>query len=599
MTTHRGGDESFDSPGREGVESFGSTRHRGAEALEGAVEQRHRLEEDVRDLIEGFVAKDSTGRLRNVKMLTLLATAIDQIDYSILILDLNFHIVFANASTTRTSEYSLEEIVGASPRLFGSGWHSEDFYDGYEEVVRSGLPWHGVFINRRKSGAIYQEDVTISPIFDEGGSIIAYMEIKQELVDARNVQGELELVKSDQQAVARIMRDVTPSDDLRATAQSFCDEVVRLADIDVAVLLHPFGGSKMRTVAVAGTSVYDPNKIEPFVDRVPFSVLERVAEGPMRMSMNRGEWPGTEQFQQLLIDDGAVWVVATPIRFGAKMIGALICASRDPATEKSVDSRLVFFDKLGSFVGALIGFRSEKFDLDADMHAYVKDVIDSNRFASVFQPIVDFATSQPVGYEALTRFEDGVDPAQRFADAHAVDLGSELECATAAAALRSAGSLPENVFLCLNFSVAAILDGSAAETVRGAKRQIVIEITEHDLAVDYPAIKKAISAMAGCQLSIDDMGAGYTSLTKVVELEPSFLKLDISLIRNVDTNPTRQALVESMCHFAARVGVRVIAEGVESEAEAEMIKSLGCSMRSGQLLAQGYFYGVPMSARRE
>jgi len=574
----------------------GNEQHLDSEAAEGHAKQDHRLEDDVRDLLEGFVAKDTRGRLRNVKMLALLANAMDQIEFSILILDLNFHIVFANVSATRTSEYSLEEIVGASPRIFGSGWHSEDFYDQYERVVQAGLPWHGVFINRRKSGAIYQEDATIAPIFDEDESIIGYVEIKQELTGTRSVQGELELVRSDQEAVARIMRDVNPTDNLRETAQSFCDEVVRLADIDIAILFHPFGGSKMHAIAIAGTSVYDPNKIEPFVDRVSSSVLEQLAAGPMRLSTTRAEWPDIEQFQQRLLEDGAVWVVAASVRFGGKMIGALICASRDPATEKSVDSRLVFFEKLGSFVGALIGLRSEKYSHDEDMYTYVKDIIDANRFTSVFQPIVDLATSQPVGYEALTRFDDGVNPAQRFADAKVVELGIELECATAAAALRLEKSLPEDGFLSLNFSVGAILGGSAAEIVRGSKRQVVIEITEHDLAIDYPAIREALSHMPGCQLSIDDMGAGYTSLSEVVELEPSFLKLDISLIRNVDTNPTRQALVESMCHFAKRVGVKIIAEGVETEAEAKMIRSLGSAMQSGQLLAQGYFFGVPMSA---
>ncbi len=571
--------------------------HLHSEAAEGPATQDHRLEDDVRDLLDGFVARDTRGRLRNVKMLALLANAIDQIDYSILILDPNFHIVFANASATRTSEYPLEEIVGASPVIFGSGWHSKDFYAQYEKVVLAGLPWHGVFINRRKSGAIYQEDATISPIFDEDESIIAYIEIKQELTGARNVQGELDLVRSDQDAVAQIMRDVNPTDNLRETAQSFCDEVVRLADIDMVVLFHPFGGSKMRAIAVAGTTVYDPNKIEPFVDRVSSSVLEQLATGPMRLPMTRVDWPDLEQFQQRLIEDGAVWVVAASVRFGGKVIGALICASRDPATEKSVDSRLMLFEKLGFFVGALIGHRSEKYNHDQEMYAYVKDIIDANRFTSVFQPIVDLATSQPVGYEALSRFDDGVNPAQRFADANVVELGIELECATASAAVRLGATLPEDAFLSLNFSAEAILGGSAAEIVRGSKRQVVIEITEHDLAIDYSAIKEAISHMPGCQLSIDDMGAGYTCLSEVVELEPSFLKLDISLVRNVDTNPTRQALVESLCHFAKRVGVRVIAEGVETNAEAEMIRSLGSAMEGGQLLAQGYFFGVPMRAR--
>jgi len=135
----------------------------------------------------------------------------------------------------------------------------------------------------------------------------------------------------------------------------------------------------------------------------------------------------------------------------------------------------------------------------------------------------------------LTRFDDGVSPAERFADAHIVGLGIELECATAAAALRAAEPLPEGTFLNLNFSAAAILGGSAAEVVRGSRRCIVIEITEHELLHDFAAVRHAISQIENCELAIDDFGAGFTTLVEIVELLPRFLKLDISMIHEVDT----------------------------------------------------------------
>jgi len=84
----------------------------------------------------------------------------------------------------------------------------------------------------------------------------------------------------------------------------------------------------------------------------------------------------------------------------------------------------------------------------------------------------------------------------------------------------------------------------------------------------------------------------------VVELAPKFVKLDISLISNIDTNLTRQALVASICHFAARIRIVVIAEGVETVAESEMIRSLGSRMESGHLLAQGHLFGFPTSTGR-
>ncbi|MGA7833583.1 MAG: EAL domain-containing protein [Acidimicrobiales bacterium] len=555
-------------------------------------EPEHTLEDDIRDLAEGFVAKDTSGRFRNIKTLALLAHAIDQIDFSVLILDLDFHIVYANATAARTSEYPLEEIVGARASLFGSGWHSRNYYDESERTVKAGVPWHGYFINRRKFGDLHEEDATISPIFDEGGTIIAYVVIKRDITGSRHVEKELSRARFDQETIGTNMRGLIPGA-LRETAQSFCDAVVRTADIDVAIVFHALGGSKIRTIAATETRIYDPADATPFDSELPRSVFEQLEQGPVRLSLTPDEWPGVEALRRRVVANGAAWVVLSPIRFADKTIGVLALASRDSTTMLNVDSRIPFFEQLGLYAGVLFGYESVRFEQDAGLHDVVTDIIDAGRFTIVFQPIVDLITQEPVGYEALTRFHDEVPPAQRFADAHIVGLGSALERATATAALEAAASLPEDVFVTLNFSAEAILDGSARAVVRGAVRNVVIEITEHDIASDYAAVRQAISAIEGVELAVDDMGAGYTSLHQVIELLPGFVKLDISIIQGVERNPVSQALIEAICHFAASSGVFVIAEGVETHAEAEIVKYLGRSLADGRLLGQGYLFGFP------
>ena len=81
-------------------------------------------------------------------------------------------------------------------------------------------------------------------------------------------------------------------------------------------------------------------------------------------------------------------------------------------------------------------------------------------------------------------------------------------------------------------------------------------------------------------------GAGFASLRHVVELRPQFLKLDISLVRHVDQDPTRQAMIDGLSHFAGRIGCEVIAEGIEEPAELEMLKELGVTLGQGYLLAR-------------
>jgi EAL domain-containing protein (putative c-di-GMP-specific phosphodiesterase class I) len=168
-----------------------------------------------------------------------------------------------------------------------------------------------------------------------------------------------------------------------------------------------------------------------------------------------------------------------------------------------------------------------------------------------------------------------------------------LESLCARVALDAATELPKDIWLSLNFSAAALIDGHAAEVVAGSRRHLVIEITEHQQIKNYAAIRRALNDIGHCQVAVDDAGAGYTSLSHILELHPDFVKLDISLVRDIDTNPARQAMIAGMCHFAAQSGTTLIAEGIETETEAKMLRELGVPLGEGGMLGQGYLFGRP------
>jgi EAL domain-containing protein (putative c-di-GMP-specific phosphodiesterase class I) len=109
------------------------------------------------------------------------------------------------------------------------------------------------------------------------------------------------------------------------------------------------------------------------------------------------------------------------------------------------------------------------------------------RFSPVFQQFVELGSGRIVGYEALTRFDDGESPDQHFMRAHSVGLGSELEALCAELALEAASDLEPGIWLSLNFSPAALLDGHAAKVVDGVNRPLVIEVTEHAQIKNYVA----------------------------------------------------------------------------------------------------------------
>src|SRR5690606_29856076 len=114
-------------------------------------------------------------------------------------------------------------------------------------------------------------------------------------------------------------------------------------------------------------------------------------------------------------------------------------------------------------------------------------------------------------------------------------------------------------------------------------RRIVIEITERTAIKDYPRLRERLKSFRdrGFRFAVDDAGSGYAGLGSIANLEPDYIKLDMSLIHGIDGNFIKQNLVETMVRFANEQGAMVIAEGVESEAEYETVRRLGVHLVQG------------------
>lgn len=208
----------------------------------------------------------------------------------------------------------------------------------------------------------------------------------------------------------------------------------------------------------------------------------------------------------------------------------------------------------------------------------------------VFQPIVDLATREVVGIEALARFTDPPDPPQVwFAAAAEVGLGVELELAAADAALRAVRRIPPNAYLAINVSHRTVLSPTLLETLRPHADRIVVELTEHERIDDYEQLTTALDRLRslGVRVAIDDAGAGFASLRHILNIRPDIIKLDIDLTRGIDSDPGRRALAVALISFAEEMGMTIVAEGVETDEELRTLQQLGVR------LGQGYHLGHP------
>ena len=228
----------------------------------------------------------------------------------------------------------------------------------------------------------------------------------------------------------------------------------------------------------------------------------------------------------------------------------------------------------------------------AEARRRIEATIEGRTFRSVFQPIADLSSGEVVGFEALTRFSDGSPPDAIFATALECGLGIELEAVTLGAALSEARRLPPNAWLSLNISPTLLCDLETLPPLLGQpSRPIVLEITEHEAIGTYEPLRRALTRLGpGVRLAVDDAGAGIANFSHLVELRPDFVKIDASLVRGVDTDVSRAAIVVGFVHFAAAAGCQVIAEGIETEAERATVAGLGVR------LGQGYLLGRPAAA---
>lgn len=221
----------------------------------------------------------------------------------------------------------------------------------------------------------------------------------------------------------------------------------------------------------------------------------------------------------------------------------------------------------------------------------IEQVIATGAFEPVFQPVVEIATREVVGFEALTRFDDGTPPEVRFKEAAAMGVGVPLERATIEASLRAAEKLPDHVFLSVNVSPALILERETiAIAARSSSHALVLELTEREPVDDYAALMRVLEGLGSVKLAVDDAGAGYASLRHILALHPSYIKLDITWVREVEHDTARQALVAGIHHFAEMTSSRVIAEGIETEGDADALRRLGIGF------GQGFLFGHPLPA---
>jgi len=234
--------------------------------------------------------------------------------------------------------------------------------------------------------------------------------------------------------------------------------------------------------------------------------------------------------------------------------------------------------------------------------AWIKPLLNQGRIVTHFQPIVRCGAPDSVfAHECLMRgiSEDGqlVSPATLLAAARATGTLFHLDRLARTTAIRMAAAANVEGTIFINFNPNSIYNPEhclrttiqAVQESRLEPSRVVFEIVESEIIADFPRFRRIADfyRREGFRLAVDDLGAGYSDLNRVSELQPEFVKLDMDLTRNIHSDPSRQLVVGQILEIAADLGMKTIVEGIESAEEHAFLQAAGADY------AQGYLFGRP------
>lgn len=234
----------------------------------------------------------------------------------------------------------------------------------------------------------------------------------------------------------------------------------------------------------------------------------------------------------------------------------------------------------------------------AELLVEFKEVLRNEDISIVYQPIVSLESGKVLGWEALARGPSGYfsSPMVFFKFAEEVSLLYPLEKVCRKKSIDIMGKIDREQKLFLNINPLTICDpvfvrGETLEYIKPfdlVANNIVFEITEQFDIKSFPHFNKTIEyyRKQGYLIAVDDFGSGFSNLHTIANIKPDFLKMDIELVRGIDIDPVKKALIETFVAFSEKIGCKIIAEGIETKEELSVLMDLGVHYGQGYLLAK-------------
>ncbi len=550
------------------------------------------------------------------KQLKLAAEVFDNAMEGIMITDADERILAVNGAFTRVTGYSADEIVGRTPSILSSGRQDEAFYATLWTALQVETHWQGELWNRRKNGEIFPVWLSITAVFDEQNIVSHYVAVFSDLTQRKAAERRIDHLAFYDSLTdlpnRRLLLDrlqhalIASARTGRGGALLFIDldNFKSLNDIvgrDQADLVLQQVAQRLAGCVRASDTVSRPGSDE-FV--VMLEDLSDDGQEAARQAESVGE--------KLLATLSQVYPLAGYAHHSTVSIGIALFADRQEIVDELLQraesamhhAKRAGRDTLRFFNPTMQAAATARAALEASLH----EAVQKEQLLLHFQAQVD-SSGRVVGAEALLRWQHPerglVSPAEfipLLEESRLILPIGQWVLETACDRLAAWAARPElsGLTLAVNVSARQFHDDAFVDQVLAAlarsgiqPQRLKLELTESLLVDDVQAIitKMTIIKAKGVHFSLDDFGTGYSSLSYLKRLPLDQLKIDQSFIRNILTDPNDAAIARMVVVLAESLGLAVIAEGVETEAQRDFLAGQGCHVY------QGYLFSRPLPAK--
>ena len=559
------------------------------------------------------ITQDITLRKKAEEAQRIAATAFES-HQCMFITDARRVILSVNKAFTQTTGYSAEEVTGQSPRLFSSGHHDQTFYVAMNQCLESEGNWQGEIQNRRKNGEVYPQRLSISAVKDDAGVVTHFVAIFTDISDHKTAQAQIEtLAFYDPLTDLPNRRLLMDRLDQVINASSRHERMSALLFVDLDnfktlndTLGHGQGDLLLTQVAKRlKTCIREGDTLARLGSDEFVVMLEGLSENALDAA-NQSEAVG----DKILAALGADYALASGAHHSTTSIGVTLFGGEHQESNEEPLKRA----ELAMFQAKAAGRNTLRFfdtQMQAEVTAYasleadLRDAVLHQQFMLHYQPQV-VGNGRLTGVEALVRWQHPqrgmVSPAEFIPLAEASGLIlpiGQWVLETACAQLATWASQPNRAHLTMAVNVSArqfqqvdFVEQVLATLARThAKPKLLkLELTESMLVEDVEGIIAKMSALKGrgVGFSLDDFGTGYSSLAYLKRLPLDQLKIDQGFVRNIVSDPNDVAIAKMVLALAETMGLAVIAEGVEMQAQADFLAHLGCHAY------QGYLFSKPL-----